>query len=188
MDIKSNDETDLIEILKKIYKSKIYIIIISFSFGLIGVAKALLSPITYTSETIFITQNQESNSSNLSGVASLVGINLGSSYTGRDIPSSMYPQIGESPKFKRLLLNESIDLDNKINLKQYLIDYYNLNAESDKINSDVFISELENDCNWSIVRYLIEDIINLHDHPKTCTTIDYSGKIMTEKNYSLTKP
>lgn len=162
MNTEIEDEIDLIKIFKRIYNSKKIILFSSILFIIIGITVALLSPIKYSSSTVFITQNQESNSSNLSGVASLVGINLGSSYTGRDIPSSMYPQIGESPKFKRLLLNESIDLDNKINLKQYLIDYYNLNAESDKINSDVFISELENDC-FKILDEIISISVNQKD-------------------------
>ena len=37
--------------------------------------------------------------------------------------------------------------------------------------------EPEDDCNWGIVRDLIEDM-----SVKTCTTIDYFGKIMNEKN------
>jgi len=116
MDNIKDEEIDLVEILKKIYKSRKFILIISFSFALIGVAVAMLSPIKFSSETIFITQNQESNSSSLSGVASLVGINLlGASNFGGEIPSSMYPQVTQSPKFKRLLLNSNIDFDNKIN-------------------------------------------------------------------------
>ncbi len=157
-----DDEIDLVEILKKIYKSKKIILIISFFFALIGVAVALISTVKYSSETIFITQNQESNSSPLSGVASLVGINLGTSNFGGEIPSSMYPQVSNSPKFKRLLLNSYIDFDNKINLKQYLIDYYKLNIENDKINSDLYISELENDC-FKIIDKIITININQKD-------------------------
>ena len=104
MDNIKDEEIDLVEILKKIYKSRKFILIISFFFALLGVAVALLSPVKYSSETIFITQNQESNSSSLSGVASLVGINVGTSNFGGEIPSSMYPQVTNSPKFKRLLL------------------------------------------------------------------------------------
>ena len=157
-----DDEIDLVEILKKIYKSKKIILIISFFFALLGVAVALLSTVKYSSETIFITQNQESNSSSLSGVASLVGINLGTSNFGGEIPSSMYPQVSNSPKFKRLLLNSYIDFDNKINLKQYLIDYYKLNIENDKINSDLYVSELENDC-FKIIDKIITININQKD-------------------------
>ena len=162
MDNIKDEEIDLVEILKNIYKSRIFILIISFSFALIGVAVAMLSPIKFSSETIFITQNQESNSSSLSGVASLVGINLGASNFGGEIPSSMYPQVTQSPKFKRLLLNSNIDFDNKINLKQYLIDYYKLNTENDKINSDLYVSELENDC-FNIIDEIISVNVNQKD-------------------------
>ena len=44
------------------------------------------------------------------------------------------------------------------------------------------LTEPEDDCNWSIVRDLIEDIITMDERLKTCSTIEYSGKIMTEKN------
>lgn len=144
MDNVKDDEIDLVEIFKKIYKSRKYILIISFCFALIGVAVALISPVKYSSETIFITQNQDSNSSSISGVASLVGISLGTSNLGGEIPSSMYPQVSKSPKFKRLLLNEYIDFDDKISLKQFLIDYYKLEIENNKINSDLYVSQLEN--------------------------------------------
>ena len=45
------------------------------------------------------------------------------------------------------------------------------------------LTELEDDCNWGIVRNLIEDIITVDNHLKTCITIGYSGKIMTENNF-----
>jgi len=183
MDNIKDEEIDLVEILKKIYKSRKFILIISFSFALIGVAVAMLSPIKFSSETIFITQNQESNSSSLSGVASLVGINLGTSNFGGEIPSSMYPQVTQSPKFKRLLLNSNIDFDNKINLKQYLIDYYKLNTENDKINSDLYVSELENDC-FEIIDEIISVNVNQKDGfitlSSTLPVAEYSA-ILTKK-------
>ena len=43
-------------------------------------------------------------------------------------------------------------------------------------------SEQEDDCNWSIVRDLIKNIITMDKRLKTCKTINYSGKIITEKN------
>ncbi len=183
MDNIKDDEIDLVEILKKIYQSRKFILIISFSFALLGVAVAMLSPIKFSSETIFITQNQESNSSSLSGVASLVGINLGASNFGGDLPSSMYPQVTQSPKFKRLLLNSNIDFDNKINLKQYLIDYYKLNAENDKINSDLYVSELENAC-FEIINEIISVNVNQKDGfitlSSTLPVAEYSA-ILTKK-------
>lgn len=183
MDNIKDEEIDLVEILKKIYKSRKFILIISFSFALLGVAVAMLSPIKFSSETIFITQNQESNSSSLSGVASLVGINLGASNFGGEIPSSMYPQVTQSPKFKRLLLNSNIDFDNKINLKQYLIDYYKLNTENDKINSDLYVSKLENHC-FEIIDEIISVYVNQKDGfitlSSTLPVAEYSA-ILTKK-------
>ena len=44
------------------------------------------------------------------------------------------------------------------------------------------LTELEYDCNWGIIRDQIEDIIIEEKHLKTCNTIDYTGKIMNEKN------
>ena len=93
----NSDEIDLIELLKTAWNGRKQIIIISFVFVLLGVAFALLSPTVYTSSTTFINSQTESSSgSRLSGVASLVGINLGSMSSGNEIPPLMYPQIAES--------------------------------------------------------------------------------------------
>ena len=47
----NSDEIDLIELLKIAWNGRKQIIIISFVFVLVGVARALLSPIVYTSST-----------------------------------------------------------------------------------------------------------------------------------------
>jgi len=43
-----------------------------------------------------------------------------------------------------------------------LIDYYKLNTENDKINSDLYVSELENDC-FEIIDEIISVNVNLKD-------------------------
>ena len=66
------------------------------------------------------------------------------------------------------------------------IEYYPLCPNYKDWYDDVLIGNLiepEDDCNWGIVRNLFNDIITEDDHLKTCETIDYFGKIMTEKNY-----
>ena len=104
----NNDEIDLVELLKTAWYGRKQIIIISFIFVLIGVTAALLSPIVYSSSTTFInSQTESSSSSGLSGVASLVGINIGSMSSGSEIPPLMYPQIAESVQFKSCLLYTS---------------------------------------------------------------------------------
>ena len=107
---KNSDEIDLIEIAKTLWNGKKLIANLSFFFVLIGVLIALLSPVIFTSSTTFIPSSQERSSGpGLSGVASLVGINLGAMSSGNEIPSSMYPQVSESVEFKRLMLEEFID-------------------------------------------------------------------------------
>jgi uncharacterized protein involved in exopolysaccharide biosynthesis len=140
------DEIDLIELLKTVWIGRKQIIIISFIFVLIGVVAALLSPIVYSSSTTFInSQTESSYNSGLSGVASLVGINLGAVSSGGDIPATMYPQIGESVEFKRSLLKSYIDKEKQIKLQDFLADYNAIEKSVTKNNNRLFISKYEDE-------------------------------------------
>ena len=113
----THDEIDLIELLKTVWNGRKQIIIISFVFVLVGISTALLLPVIYSSSTTFInSQTESSSASGLSGVASLVGINLSGMSSGSEIPPTMYPQIGESVEFKRTLVDSYIDEKEQIKL------------------------------------------------------------------------
>lgn len=156
----SLEEINLIDILKKIYNSRKHIFYVSIAFSIIGVIVAILSPVTYKSSTTFIPQSQESTSSSLSGVASLVGINLGSQKIGGEIPFTMYPEVADSPKFKRLILESTIDEKNKISLKSFITNHYKL-KESEKNNQpSIFVSEFEENC-FKILSNIIS--VNVND-------------------------
>ena len=145
MDNNNSDEIDLIELLKIAWNSRKQIIIISFVFVLVGIAAALLSPIVYTSSTTFINSQTESSSgSGLSGVASLVGINLGGMSSGSEIPPTMYPQIGQSIEFKRALLDSYIDEKEQIKLRSFLASYNSIEKSVTENSNKLFISEFEN--------------------------------------------
>ena len=180
MNSEVNDEIDFIEIFKKIYTAKKIIIIITFIFSLTGIALSLLSPIKYSSSTVFIPQNQDNRSSSLSGVASLVGINLGSPSFGGEIPSSMYPEIGESPKFKRLILEKVVDSKSNLTLKEYLIKTYNLSNEENTNSSSIYISEFEEKC-FKILSNMISISVDQNDGFVTISTFiqnaEYSAVI-----------
>ena len=139
------DEIDIIQIVKTIWKSWRFIVKLSSFFVFVGVTMALLSPIVYTSSSTFILSGgSDDKSSSLGGVASLVGINLGGMSSESEIPASMYPKVGESVEFKRLLLEEFIDEGKTINLKNFLIDYYEVDPEDFVINdNDFFVSKGE---------------------------------------------
>ncbi len=158
----NSDEIDLIELLKTAWNGKKQIIIISFVFALLGVAAALLSPVVYTSSTTFInSQTESSTSSGLSGVASLVGINLGGMSSGSEIPPSMYPQLGESIEFKRDLLNSNIDEKEQIKLKDFLANYNDIEKSVTENNNKLFISEYENE-----LFNVIDDVISISVNQK----------------------
>ena len=166
----NSDEIDLIELLKTLWIGRKQIIIISFIFVLIGVAAALLSPIVYSSSTTFInSQTESSSNSGLSGVASLVGINLGAVSSGGDIPAKMYPQIGESVEFKRSLLNSYIDQEKQIKLQDFLADYNAIEKSVTKNNNRLFISEYEDEL-FKVVSDVISISVNQKDGFVTIST------------------
>jgi len=159
----NSDEIDLIELLKTAWSGRKQIIIISFVFVLIGVASALLWPVVYTSSTTFInSQTEPSSNSGLSGVASLVGINLGGISSGSEIPSTMYPQIGESVEFKRALLDSYIDEKEQIKLEYFLADYNKIEKNVTENNKKLFVSEYENEL-FDVINDIVSISVNQKD-------------------------
>ena len=162
MNTNSNDEIDLIDLLKKLYNSRKLIVYITIIFSIMGIAFALLLPVKYNSTTIFITQNQEKGSSSLSGVASLVGINLGSSSFGGEIPATMYPQIVQSVKFKRLLLQEIVDEKNNITLENFIAKHYSIEEIKEQNTSDLGMT-LNEEQYFNILTEILNVSVNQKD-------------------------
>ena len=165
----NSDEIDIIELLKTAWNGRKQIIIMLFVFVLVGVAAALLSPVVYSSSTTFInSQTESSSSSGLSGVASLVGINLGGMSSGSEIPPSMYPQLGESIEFKRDLLNSYIDEKEQIKLEDFLANYNDIEKSVTENNNKLFISEYEDEL-FNVIDDVISISVNTKDRFITIT-------------------
>ena len=177
---KNSDEIDLINLLKTVWIGRKEIAIISFVFVTIGIAVALFSPIVYSSSTTFINSQSESTSaSGLSGVASLVGVNLGGISSSNKIPASMYPQIAESVEFKRALLKSSIDEKKEMTLEVFLTKYNGLTKTSSNLNKNpFFVSEYE-DKLFDLIDKIIFINVNQKDR-----FISISAK-MPESEYAL---
>ena len=97
------DEIDLVELSKKVYKEKKLIFKYSIIAAILGVVFALFQPNQYTSSTTFIPQlgsDIDASASSLSGLASLAGINFG----GID-SSSEFPQLYILKLLKAFLLD-----------------------------------------------------------------------------------
>ena len=131
LELRNEDEIDLIELLKKIYLEKRFIIKSSIIALLIGVFYALIQPNQYTSSTTFIPQlssDVKSGGSSLSGLASLAGINLGGVEGSSEFPPTLYPQVIESIPFRLNLLSSSLNInDEVIILSDYILNENSFN-------------------------------------------------------------
>ena len=120
----NTDEIDLIELLKKIYLEKKFILKISILASLFGVIYALFQPNEYTSSTTFIPQlssGVKTGGSSLSGLASLAGINIGSMESSSEFPPTLYPQVVNGVPFRVELLSNEITFNNElVAVKDYL--------------------------------------------------------------------
>ena len=125
----SEDEIDIVELLKKVYKEKKLIFKYSIIAAIFGVVFALLQPNQYTSSTTFIPQlssDVKTGSSSLSGLASLAGINLGGMEGSSEFPPTLYPQVVESVPFRLDLLSSYVQVNNtELTLREYFLEYKN---------------------------------------------------------------
>jgi len=121
----NNDEIDLIELLKKVYLEKKFILKTSILAALFGIVYALFLPNEYTSSTTFIPQlssGVKTGGSSLGGLASLAGINLGGMENSSEFPPTLYPQVVNGIPFKLDLLSSKIKVNNEVfNAKDYFL-------------------------------------------------------------------
>jgi uncharacterized protein involved in exopolysaccharide biosynthesis len=129
----SEDEIDLIELLKKFYLEKKFILKTSILAALFGVVYALFQPNEYTSSTTFIPQlssGVKTGGSSISGLASLAGINIGGMESSSEFPPTLYPQVVKGIPFQLDLLSSEITFNNKAsNVKDYFLEkksYFNI--------------------------------------------------------------
>ena len=117
------DEIDLIELLKKVYLKKKFILKVSILAALFGIIYSLFQPNEFTSTTTFIPQlssDVKAGGSSLSGLASLAGMNLGGVEGSSEFPPTLYPQVVESVPFKLELLASNIKANNEeLTLREY---------------------------------------------------------------------
>ena len=118
------DEIDLVELLKKVYKEKKLIFKYSIIAAVVGVVFALFQPNQYTSSTTFIPQlsSDVKTGSSLSGLASLAGINLGGMEGLSEFPPTLYPEVVKSVPFRLDLLSSKIQINNsELTLREYFL-------------------------------------------------------------------
>jgi uncharacterized protein involved in exopolysaccharide biosynthesis len=101
------DEIDLIELAKTLWKGRKAVIVSVIIAGFIGFAIALLSPKAYTVSTTMVPQvsSKQSSLGGLSSLAAMAGFNLDMSSGGGPLSPVIYPQIVGSVPFQLELMN-----------------------------------------------------------------------------------
>lgn len=119
-----DDEIDLLELAKTIWKGRYFILKAVLLAGVLGIVIALLSPTEYTSSTTMVPQTAQSGSKlgGLSSLAAMAGFNLDMA-SGSDALSPMvYPEIVKSGPFQLELMNTPFnfsEVDHPVSLYEY---------------------------------------------------------------------
>ena len=95
-----NEEIDLIELIKKVWNAKWFVLKTTLVCLLIGVFVAIFSKKQYTATTMVIPQTSSGSVlGSLGGLAAMAGINLGGAKDGEVIVPKLYPKIAQSIPF-----------------------------------------------------------------------------------------
>ena len=132
----SEDELELIALLKTIWKGRKMVIWCVLAFGAIGLFKALTNPIVYTASTIMVSQgaSRSGGYGGLGGLAAIAGINLNDMGSGsQDLPTSLYPEIVKSYPFQKEIIHVPLKW-NSSDKPMSLFEYSKKNSKPDIAN------------------------------------------------------
>lgn len=120
-------EIDLIDLIRKLWLERMFILKVTGVFILLGLLTALTGAKEYTASCQFVPQtSKNANNSSMARLTSLAGINMGSLATGEQLLSPLvYPNVLNSIAFKRDLLQTQIRIkgeEEPITLLTYLSD------------------------------------------------------------------
>jgi len=108
---KSGDEqNDWVTLTRKLWEGRLTLVLTVFVGVLIGVGVAFLIKPEYTSTAVLVPQTTSPSQSQLSGLASLAGINIDLSQ-GNELSPMAYPKIAGSINFKLELMNTPFDFE-----------------------------------------------------------------------------
>ena len=120
----NSDEIDLKEIIAKVWYSRKFILICTGIFLLLGIFIAFASPVSYTAGCTLVPQLGKKEGSNLGGLASMMGVNLGSPMTGETLSPAVYPQIINSVPFCMEIMETPIVVKESNGAPITLYEYY----------------------------------------------------------------
>ena len=120
------DEIDLVEIINKLWRNRKFIIKVTALFSVLGFLVAIATPNVYTASCTMVPQTgQKSSGGNLSGLAAIAGINLGSLSSGEVLSPTVYPKIMDNVNFQKELIYSKFHfngVEEPISLYEYYTD------------------------------------------------------------------
>ena len=124
-DIEKEDEIDLLALLLKLWKGKKTILKYFILFFCLGIFIAVFSKKEYTASSLVLAQEGNSSAGGITGLASLAGINIGSSSSEFILPK-LYPSIAQSIPFQKKMIQTLIkvkDSEVPITYQEYYTKY-----------------------------------------------------------------
>lgn len=101
----NEDEIDLVEIVKKLWRNRRFIIKVTLVFAVLGFIVAISTPNVYTASCTMVPQTgQKSAGGSLGGLAAMAGINLGSLSSGEVLSPNVYPKIMTNINYQKELI------------------------------------------------------------------------------------
>lgn len=124
VDINREDqEIDLVELVKRLWQKRKFIIYVTLVFMLLGLMVALFSPKVFTASCLFVPQSSSKGpSSSMVSLASLAGINLNQMST-ESLSPMVYPQVLSNVDFRKELMYSRIKFE-EFDTPITILDYY----------------------------------------------------------------
>jgi LPS O-antigen subunit length determinant protein (WzzB/FepE family) len=131
--VQTHDEIDLVDLFRKLWVKRKFILTVTGVFLLIGLIVALISPVSYTASCTVVPQSGENKSGGLSGVAAMMGVNLGTAMMSEGTLSPrIYPEIVKSVPFTREIMQTPIVTKRSNGKEITLYEYYTNKQYQDK--------------------------------------------------------
>jgi hypothetical protein len=118
-------EIDLLELARKLWDNRRFILKVTAIFAALGLFVAIFSAKEYTSSVTMVPQisDGKSKAGGLAGLAAMAGVNLGDMGGGDVLSPTIYPKITQSVPFQKDLMQTKVNFENLPN-EITLYDYY----------------------------------------------------------------
>lgn len=122
--IENENEIDLIELVKRFWEKRMFIVKVTAAFLCLGLFIAIFSSEEYTAQCVVVPQTGEGGvSSSLSGLASLAGFSLGSMGSAEELSPTVYSNVMNNINLQKEMINTKIYFD-RWGKELTLLDYF----------------------------------------------------------------